>query len=126
MSDAAVWVESNKFFKNPKIALWLEEYRNNTQTTIQEELKYSALEHFKELQTIQTLALVKFRDKQGNPNLSAAIKAVELKGKLAGLYKEAENQNNNNETINFMGNIVIDNEVKRYKVGNDNDTSEDS
>lgn len=116
MSDNAVYVEASRFFDNPKIALWIDYYLKNTTESIQEQLNYNALTHFKELEELQTIALKKFRDRQGNPNLSAAIKAVELKGKLAGLYKEAETEGTN-QTFNVMGNIVVDGQKLEYEVG---------
>ena len=60
------------------------------QKTIEEEFKYSVKESFNKLNEIQSLALL--QDEKGNfTNLSAAIKAEELKGKMYGVY-EADNK----------------------------------
>lgn len=75
----------------------LERYRNDIealrpkmQKTIEEEFKYTVKESFNKLNEIQSLALL--QDEKGNfTNLSAAIKAEELKGKMYGVY-EADNK----------------------------------
>ena len=58
---------------------------------IEEEFKYTAKESFKKLQEIQELAL-KLDDKGNYTNLSAAIKAEELKGRLFGAYEQDNTQ----------------------------------
>ena len=35
MKAASIYVEASKFFKNPKITLWLEYYRQNTAKVVQ-------------------------------------------------------------------------------------------
>lgn len=114
MSDNSVNVEASRFFNNPKITLWLNEFQNNTQKTVQEELNYNALEHFQELNEMKDAAM-HCRDKYDNPNVNAAIKAVELKGKLAGLYKESEAAGNT--VVNVMGSITVDEKKLDFNVG---------
>lgn len=114
MSDNAVNVEASRFFNNPKITLWLNEFQKNTQETVQEELNYNALQHFQELNEMKDAAM-DCRDKYDNPNVNAAIKAVELKGKLAGLYKE--NEGNGNTVVNVMGSITLDEKKLDFNVG---------
>lgn len=115
MSDNAVNVEACRFFKNPKITLWLDRYMKNTQQTLQEELDYNAKKHFDELEEMKVLAL-NCSDKYHNPNVNAAIKAVELKGKLAGLYKD-EKEDAGNNVINVMGTITVDDKQLTFNVG---------
>lgn len=85
MSDETVEVEASRFFSNPKITPWLDFFEKNTQQAMQEEIKYTQLEHFRELEEMKEVAMM-CSDKNNNPNVNAAIKAVELKGKLMGLY----------------------------------------
>ena len=117
MSDNAIYVEASRFFSDPKIALWVNQYQRNTQKTIQEELNYDAKKHFEELNELKGMALNCF-DKQGNPNINAAIKTTELKGKLAGLYNQDKEELSNN-TINVMGTITLDGEKLKFNVGED-------
>lgn len=62
---------------NGKIAARLSELRGK----IEEELIYSAKESFEKLKNLQDKA-------EAEKNINAAIKAEELKGKLAGIYVE--------------------------------------
>lgn len=117
MSDNAINVEASRFFNNPKITLWLNEFQKNQQKTVQEELNYKAQEHFDELNEMKEIAL-NCKDKYHNPNVNAAIKAVELKGKLAGLYKDNQ-ENNENNVINVMGSISLDGKELKFNVGED-------
>ena len=70
------------------------------------------IEEFEELKRI---ALNCF-DKNGNPNISAAIKAAENKAKIAGLYSQ-----NNLEigTVVKMGEITIDGQQLKLNIGED-------
>ena len=87
MKTASIYVEASKFFKNPKITLWMEYYKRNTQNAVQEELNYTALDYFNDCEEMKLIAL-ECRDKFGNPNVSAALKADENKAKVAGLLKD--------------------------------------
>lgn len=107
---------ASQFFKSPKITPWLEAFNSNVFKTVQEELNYSAIEHFRELDNLKTIALMSY-DKNGNPNISSAIKAEELKGKVAGLYNNKEENENNNSTITVMGEVTINNDKLEFKVG---------
>ena len=117
MSDAAIQVEASRFFSNPKIALWLDKYQQNTQQTIQEELDYDAKKHFDELNELKGIALNSF-DRNGNPNINAAIKTAELKGKLVGLYNQ-EKEELNSGIVNVMGAITLDGKKLNFNVGED-------
>lgn len=127
MSENATNVEVSRFFNDPKIALYLEYYRVNQQQTIQEQLNYDALKHFNELNEMKAVALTCL-DRNGNPNINAAIKTVELKGKLAGLYKNENEDAQGNNVINVMGSITVDGKKLDFNVGeavdNENSTSE--
>lgn len=85
MSDEAVNVEACKLLKNPKIALWIKYAESNVKQVFQDEIKYSAKECFDEIENLKNIAL-ESTDKHGNPNVSTALRAVELKGKLAGHF----------------------------------------
>lgn len=87
--------------------------QQNTLKMSQPNASYSvnmALDEFEELKNI---ALNCF-DKNGNPNISAAIKAVENKAKIAGLYSQ-----NNVEigTVVKMGEITIDGQQLKLNIG---------
>ena len=116
MSDNAVNVEASRFFKSPKITLWLDKFRANTHKTIQEQLNYDALKHFEELNEMKKAAM-DCSDKYNNPNVSAALKAVELKGKLAGLYKDEKEETAGNNTVTVMGSIILDGKKAEFNVG---------
>ena len=117
MSDKAVYTEASRFFSNPDITLWLNQYQINTQQTIQEELNYYAKDHFDELNELKGIALNSF-DRNGNPNVNAAIKTAELKGKLAGLYNQEKEEAGSN-IVNVMGSITLDGKKLEFNVGED-------
>ena len=75
----------------------LEKYKNEiealkpvVQEAIKEEFKYTVKDSFNNMQELKKIALNCF-DKNGNPNINAAIKAEELMGKMYGVYK-ADNE----------------------------------
>jgi len=113
-----LYKESSKFFHDPKITPWLKYYQDNTAKTIREELNYTAKEHFDELNNLKELAL-NCIDKYFNPDVKTMLKAEELKGKLAGLYKNDTEENVSNITV--MNDIKLDGETIRLKVGSDVD-----
>lgn len=69
----------------------------------------------KEFEELKQIALNCF-DKNGNPNISGALKAVENKAKIAGLYKEIKNKNNN---FVKMDEITIDGIQLKLNIGED-------
>lgn len=77
MSEKTAWENASRLAKNSKVTARLEELRGK----IEEELKYSARESFDKLKSLQSMA-------EDSGNINAAIKAEELKGKLAGIYVE--------------------------------------
>lgn len=86
-NEKTVWTEASELLKNPKVSPWLEYYEQNCQEAITNELRYSAQDCFNELESLRVMA-IESRDKYFNPNVNSAIKAVELKGKLAGHFKD--------------------------------------
>ena len=113
MNTAAINVEASRFFKNPKIALWLEYYRQNQQESVKEELKYSALDFFEECEELKLISL-ECRDKYGNPNVAAAIKAIENKAKVCGLLKEQIIHSGN---VTQMPSVVVNGKELEFVVG---------
>ena len=77
--------------------------------------KYSQEEAIKEFDELKNIALNCF-DKNGNPNISAALRAVENKAKVANLYSQ-----NNVEigTVVKMGEITIDGQQLKLNIGED-------
>ena len=80
MSDETINVEASRVLKNPKLSPWIERAENNIQQVFEDEIKYSAKDCFDELTEVQSRA----RNDKGNYNQE--IKAIELKGKLAGHF----------------------------------------
>lgn len=80
MQDNSITVEASKLLKNPNITLWLKQANINKQEVFEEELKYSVVDCFEELAEVQK------RAKKDGGNYSQEIKAIELKGKLAGHF----------------------------------------
>lgn len=95
MKDETINRKAKELVDNGKIAARLKELRGK----IEEELRYSARESFEKLKDLQ-------RKAELNENINAAIKAEELKGKLANLYKEKEQ--NVNLSVNVMPAVKID------------------
>lgn len=121
MSTASIYVEASKFFKNPKITLWLDYYKQNTEKQVQEELNYSALDYFNDCEELKLIAL-ECRDKQGNPNVNAAIKADENKAKVCGLLKD---QIIHSGSVTQMPSVVVNGKELELNIGEevDADTS---
>lgn len=80
MSEKAISVEASRLLKNPKVALWIEYAKQQTQEVFKDEIKYSAKDCFDELAEVQA------RAKKDKGNYTQEIKAIELKGKLAGHF----------------------------------------
>ena len=80
MSDKSITVEASKMLKNPNVTLWLKQANCNIQEVFQDEIKYSVKDCFDELDEVRS------RAKKDKGNYSQEIKAIELKGKLAGHF----------------------------------------
>jgi phage terminase small subunit len=96
--DETLWSNASRLMNDSKVAARLEELKKG----IEKELIYSALESFNKLKEIQELAL----GNQLKPDLTNALKAEELKGKLAGLYVEKKDITANIDTTPFTIEIV--------------------
>ena len=115
MSDKAISVEASRLLKNPKVALWIEYAQQQIQEVFKEEIKYSAKDCFDEIEEVKNLALNSL-DKNGNPNVSSVLKAVELKGRLAGHFSEKHKVEG---AVTVMNNVTIDGKNFIYEVGDD-------
>lgn len=82
MKDESINVEASKLLKNPKVSLWIEQANSNVQQVFEDEIKYSAKDCFDELAEVQA------RAKRAGGNYQHEIKAIELKGKLAGRFTD--------------------------------------
>lgn len=122
MSMASIYVEASRFFKNPKITLWLEYYRQNTEKATQETLNYSALDYFNDCEEMKLIAL-ECRDKQGNPNVNAAIKADENKAKVCGLLKDQIIHSGN---VTQMPSVIVNGKELVLEVGEEADADTSS
>jgi hypothetical protein len=74
------------------------ELKEIAKEVIEEEFKYTVKESFDYLCNIQNMAMSSL-DKNGKPNLTALIKAEELKGKMFGVYQADNEQKTNNFEI---------------------------
>lgn len=94
-------METNENSKNPNIK------KQN------EYLLEDALKEFDELKNIALNCL----DKNGNPNINAALRAIENKAKIAGLF----NVKNNVQIASVvkMNEITIDGEQLKLNIGED-------
>lgn len=104
MKKTSIWVEASKLLKNPNVTLWIEYYTANQEEVITNEINYSAKECFENIKELQLIAL-ESKDKNGNPNVNAAIKAEELKGKLGNHFKEKLTLEASNKFSLFMGKV---------------------
>lgn len=84
-----------------------------SQKNITKNILYSLEDALIEFDELKNIALNCF-DKNGNPNISVAIRAIENKAKIAGLYKNSQNQINN---IVQMGEITVDGEQLKLNIG---------
>lgn len=87
--------------------------QKNTIKISKNESTYSIQDAIKEFEELKNIALNCF-DKNGNPNITAAMRAVENKAKVSGLYSQ-----NNVEiaTVVKMGEITIDGKQLKLDIG---------
>lgn len=78
---------------------------------------YCVEDAIKEFDELKNIALNCF-DKNGNPNISAAIRAAENKAKIANLYSHS---NLEIGTVVKMGEITIDGQQLKLNIGEDFD-----
>ena len=90
-----------------------EPVQNNFKIKNRENNNFTLEEALKQFEELKEIALNCY-DKNGNPNISAAIRAVENKAKIAGLYSK-----NEYKTTNFikMNDITIDGEQLKLNIG---------
>lgn len=84
MKAESVHVEAQRVAKNSKVALWIDFMQKKAQEVAINELGYSAKDCFNELDDVRRRA----REDKGNYNQE--LKAIELKGKLAGHFKDKQ------------------------------------
>lgn len=96
MTAEAVAVEASKLTKNPKVALWIKQGENNVQQVFEDEIKYSAKDCFDELAEVQE------RAKNDKGNYTQEIKAIELKGKLAGHFVDKHKIDTNVSLVDVL------------------------
>lgn len=111
---ATCCVEGSRLLKNPKITLWIEHLKKNMQEHIENEIKYSADDAFRECDELKIIAL-ESKDQYGRPNVSAANKAVEMKIKLKGLMKDDAPISNSISVQ--MGCVEVDGENLNLNIG---------
>ncbi len=78
--------------------------------------KYNQEDAFKEFEELKNIALNSF-DKNGNPNIALAMRAVENKAKIAGLY--SSNKDIKIANIVNMKEITLDGEQLKLDIGED-------
>lgn len=78
--------------------------------------KYNQEDAFREFEELKNIALNCF-DKNGNPNIALALRAVENKAKIAGLYAVKKDVKIAN--IVNMKEITLDGEQLKLNIGED-------
>lgn len=116
--EKTVWEESSKLLKHPKVAPWIEHYKANVKEVFEEDIIYTTQDCVNELNSLFTMA-IESRDKNGNPNVSAAVKIVESKGKLYGLFKDQIQLSGG--AIVQMGEVKAGEQTLSFNIGADND-----
>lgn len=76
---------------------------------------YSQEDALKEFDELKNMALNCF-DKNGNPNINAAMRAVENKAKIAGFYS---NKNLQIANVVSMKEILLDGQQLKLNIGED-------
>lgn len=89
--------------------------QQNTIKMKKNKASFSQKEAIEEFEELKRIALNSY-DKNGNPNISAAIRAVENKAKIAGLYNQT---NLEIGSVVKMGEITIDGEQLKLNIGED-------
>ncbi len=85
MSNHSVAMEAQRILKRPLVDTYLKDMAERIQKKVEQKLVYSAKESFDELEKLKKLA-IKNKGKSGKADVGSAIKAEELRGKLANLY----------------------------------------
>lgn len=91
--------------------------KENIKLSQDKNLAYTIDDAIKEFDELKNIALNCF-DKNGNPNISAAIRAAENKAKIANLYSHS---NLEIGTVVKMGEITIDGQQLKLNIGEDFD-----
>lgn len=115
-NTATCCVEASRLLKNPKITLWIKYYKQTIKQHIEQEIKYSVDDAFRECDELKTIAL-ESKDQYGRPNVSAANKAVEMKIRLKGLMKDDGAVNNS--IVVKMDEVEVNGIPLELKIGDD-------
>ena len=75
--------------------------------------KYTIEEALVELDELKNIALNCF-DKNGNPNISVALRAIDCKAKIAGLYSQ---KNVETKNVIKMSEIIVDGQQLKLNIG---------
>lgn len=101
MASNTVWSEASKLLKHHKVTPWLKWAEENEIEVQKEEIKYTTKQAISEADELMLMALEP-QGKYKEPNLSAVSKFFELKNKLAGNFKEDNEQGRENTVINVI------------------------
>ena len=82
MSNEAINTEASKLLKNPKVSLWIKQFKANAQQTIEGEFKYTVQDAYRELNDLQE------RCKNSSKTYNVEKGCIDTKCKLAGLMVE--------------------------------------
>lgn len=86
---------------------------NNSKNFPSKHEVYTIEQAIVELDEIKNIALNCF-DKNGNPNLSIALRVIDYKAKIAGLYDLKETKVNN---VVKMNEIIVDGQQLKLNIG---------
>jgi phage terminase small subunit len=98
MKEETIWSNASRLIKNSKVIARIDELKKG----IEKELVYTALESFSKLKEIQEMAL----SNKLKPDLTNALKAEELCGKIAGIYVEKKDITANIDTTPFKIEVI--------------------
>lgn len=91
MKSNTVWKEASKLLKHPKVTPWLKWIEENQTEVAQNEIKYNTEQAICDADELLLMALEN-QGKYSEPNLGAAAKFFELKNRLAGNFKQDNEQ----------------------------------
>lgn len=121
MKSNTIWKEASRLLKHPHVAPWLEYLGKNVSEVVAEDLKYSVKQAINEADELLLMALEN-QGKNDEPNLQAALKAFELKNRLAGNFEADNKQGATN--VNTMGTVLVDGNAISLNVGKSTEAEE--
>lgn len=118
MSAKTINEEASRLAKNPKVAPWIEFYRNRAKEIIKKEFDYSVVDAMKEYTELQEMSLKNYK------TYNVARGCIDGKCRIAGLDKTNTASAN---VVVKMENVQVDGKNLQFNIGkevNDDTTAE--